>query len=96
MKDKLDITLRIGSTTLSLTIKPEEESLLRVVAKEVNHAYEAYEKRFAGSPSEEILAKVTLLFAKGYLNLSAQAREVDSVLGDFETDLNRLLAVTAD
>lgn len=91
MKDKLDITLRLGDVTLSLTIKPEEEALLRNAAKEVNHAYESYQKRFSGSKADEIMAKVTLLFAKGYLNLSAQAQSADALLDSFEADLDKLL-----
>lgn len=94
LRDKLDITLRIGDVTLSLTISPEEEAMLRQVAKEVNHAYSAYESRFQGSPANEILAKVTLLFAKGYLNLSAQAKRTEAILGDFEHQLDEILLET--
>lgn len=91
MKDKLDITLRIGNVRLSLTIKPEEEALLREVAREVNHAYESYQQRFAGSSADEIMAKVTLLFAKGYLNLSAQTKRTQQILDSFENQLDRML-----
>ena len=89
MKDKLDITLRIGNVRLSLTIRPEEEVLLREAAKEINHAYESYVRRFAGSETDEIMAKVTLLFAKGYLSL--QARQTEALLDSFESDIDRLL-----
>lgn len=92
MKDKLDITLRIGSVKLSLTIKPEEEAVLREVAKEVNHACESFRQRFPGSPENEIMAKVTVLFARGFLTLSAQARQAEEMLAVFENDLDRLLA----
>ena len=91
MKDKLDITLRIADSKLALTIVPEEEPLLRAVAKEVNHAYEAYRIRFTDNTPQEILAKVTLLFAKGYLNLAEQARQTDELLGRFEADLDKIL-----
>lgn len=91
MKDKLDITLRIGNVRLSLTIRPEEEVLLREAAKEINHAYESYVRRFAGSETDEIMAKVTLLFAKGYLRLSSQARQTEALLDSFESDIDRLL-----
>lgn len=91
MKDKLDITLRIADSKLALTIVPEEEPLLRAVAKEVNHAYEAYRRRFTDNTPQEILAKVTLLFAKGYLNLAEQARQTDELLGRFEADLDKIL-----
>lgn len=91
MKDKLDITLHIADSKLALTIVPEEEPLLRAVAKEVNHAYEAYRRRFTDNTPQEILAKVTLLFAKGYLNLAEQARQTDELLGRFEADLDKIL-----
>lgn len=91
MKDKLDITLRIGNVRLSLTVRPEEELLLREAAKEINHAYESYLRRFAGSETDEIMAKVTLLFAKGYLNLSSYAKQTEALLDGFETEIDRLL-----
>lgn len=91
MKDKLDITLRIGSVKLSLTIKPEEEAVLREVAREVNHACESFKTRFPGSSESEIMAKVTVLFARGYLTLSSEARRMDSMLGDFESEVDRFL-----
>ena len=63
MKDKLDITLRVANTKLALTINPSEEPLLRAVADEVNHVYAAYEERFTENTPQEVLAKVTVLFA---------------------------------
>lgn len=91
MKDKLDITLRIGKVSLSLTVKPEEEGVLRGVTKEVNRAFESFKERFPGSPDDEIMAKVTLLFARGFLNLSAQAEKTEELLDNFEQQLDSLL-----
>lgn len=91
MKDKLDITLRIGSVKLSLTIKPEEEAVLREVAREVNHACDSLRARFPGSPENEIMAKATVLFARGFLTQSEQARSAETMLGEFESDLDRFL-----
>ncbi len=91
MKDKLDINLRIGDVTLNLTINRDEEKILRDAAKEVNHAYDEYKKRFGSSSPQEVLAKVTLLFAKGYFTTASQVRELDKVLGDFDARLTELL-----
>ncbi len=101
MTDKLDITLRIGDVTLNLTINRNEEQILRDAAKEVNHAYEQYQKRFGSNISgdkearealaKEVMAKVTLLFAKGYLTMASQAREFDKTLSSFEASLDELL-----
>ena len=83
MKDKFDITLLIGDVNLTLTIRPEEEELLRKAAKQINHAYKDYKKRFGNSSSQEVLAKVTLLVS--------QVKELDRTLGDFEEELDRQL-----
>lgn len=92
MKDKLDITLRIGTVRLSLNIKRDEEEALREVAKEVNHAFESFAKRFPASNDSENLAKVTLLFARGYLKLINESKRTQQLLGDFESRLDTLLA----
>lgn len=91
MKDKLDITLKIAGVELSLNIDRNEEELLRDVAKQVNHAYNKYSQWFADSTREEILAKVTLLFAKGFLQLKQQVSELDSTLENIDSELSRLL-----
>lgn len=91
MTDKLDINLRIGSEVMTITINRSEEQLLRDVAQEVNHVYRAYAERFPKSSEAEVMAKVTLLFAKGYLTMAHQSEELESVIQDFENDLDRLL-----
>lgn len=93
MKDKLDITLRIGEEILTLNINRDEEATLRSAAKEINHAYDEYKKRFGNSSPQEVLAKVTLLFAKGYISTATKAKEIDRVLNDFDATLDRLLGV---
>lgn len=92
MTDKLNINLRIAGVVLSLTINRDEEERLREVAKEVNHVYDTYRARFANSSALEVLAKVTLLFAQGYLGLAAQNKEIEATLASFEHDLDSLIA----
>ena len=92
MKDKLDITLRIGTVRLSLNINRDEEAVLREVAKEVNHAFDSFRERFPKSDDSENMAKVTLLFARGYLNLVNESKQTRQLLGDFENRLDTLLA----
>lgn len=91
MKDKLDITLKIAGVELSLNIDRNEEELLREVAKQVNHAYKKYSEWFSDSSPEEILAKVTLLFAKGFIQIKQQLTELDSTLEAFDSELSGLL-----
>ena len=91
MKEKLDITLKIGGVELSLNIDRSEEELLREVAKQVNRAYKTYGELFADSSSEEVLAKVALLFAKGFISLKSQVNEMDSVFETLDNDPSQLL-----
>ena len=91
MKDKLDITLKIAGVELSLNIDSSEEELLRQVTKQVNHAYKKYSEIFAGRPSDEVLAMVTLLFAKGFIQLKTQLNELDGTLENFDNRLSELL-----
>lgn len=91
MNDKLDITLRIADTAMSLKINRSEEELLRRVAKEVNTVFDAYRSRFPKSSPQEVLAKVTLLFAKGYVNAMDQNQHIDESLALFEDELDKLL-----
>ncbi|MCM1349318.1 MAG: cell division protein ZapA [Firmicutes bacterium] len=93
MKDKLDITLKISGTELSLNIDPSEEELLRNVTKQVNHAYKKYNEIFPERSQADILAMVSLLFAKGYVQLKSQLTEMDSTLERLDTDLSALLKV---
>lgn len=91
MKDKLNINLKIANQRLSFTINREEEALLRKSAAEVNRVFDTYSKRLSGSSSSEVLAMVTLLFAKGYISLDSSVSQLDSSLEEFENSLDRIL-----
>lgn len=91
MGEKLDINLRIAGIKLSLTISAAEEEKLRSVTKEVNKVYETYTKRFPGSAPEEVLAKVTLLFARGYLSMSDQTSALVQQLDELDRQFDALL-----
>lgn len=91
MNDRLKINLRIAGVAIPLAINPEEEEQLREVTKEVNHVFDTYARQFPGSSDIEVLAKVTLLFAKGYLSAANTAKEVDNELDRFEKRLDTLL-----
>ena len=91
MRDKLDINLSIADTKLSLTISPDEEQFLREVAVEVNKVYDAYNSRTPGRSPQEVIAKVALLFARGYLSKAKQQRELEQTLDGLDRQLDELL-----
>lgn len=96
MKDKIDIHLRIADVALSLTVKPEEERLLREAAKGINDAWSSWRSRFAGKSPGEVLAMVTLLFAKSYLNLREESNRQAELLQGLERTLDDILAADSD
>ena len=91
MTDKIDINLRIADVALSLTIKPEEEQLLREAAKGINDAWSSWRSRFSTKSPAEVLAMVTLLFTKSYLALREQALRTEEVLDHLERTIDMLL-----
>ncbi len=93
MKDKLDINIRIGKVYMTITIDRGEEQFLRDVVKEVNRVYKSYTELFPQSSESEILAKVTMLFAKGYITKSIQIEELGTILENFDSRLDQMLAL---
>lgn len=90
--DKIDITLRIADRALSMNISPDDEPVLRQAANEVNHAWLIWRERFQGRDNQEILAMVTILFAKSYVALRQENARLEAVLADFETGIDDALA----
>ncbi|MBO4995575.1 MAG: cell division protein ZapA [Muribaculaceae bacterium] len=91
MKDELDINLRIGDVALRMTIDRSEEELLREAAGQINIALEKWRKKFANRSNRELMAMVTLLFAKAFLIQRKHEDKVDTTLADFEDELDNLL-----
>lgn len=92
MKDRIDITLRIADRALSMNIDPDDEPTLRTAANEVNQAWNSWRQRFEGRDNQEILAMVTILFAKAFVSLREENARLEAVLADFETSLDSVLA----
>ncbi|MBD5241670.1 MAG: cell division protein ZapA [Paramuribaculum sp.] len=91
MKDKIDINLRIADVALSLSIKPDEEQLFREAAKGINDVWSSWRSRFSANSSVEVLAKVTLLFSKSFLELKRQTVRTEEILDSIEQTLDMLL-----
>lgn len=91
MKDRIDITLRIADVALSLKVKPEDEQQLREAAKDINDAWSLWRAKFADNSPTEVLAMVTLLFAKSYLALKAQSVRAEEMLAKLEDTIDSLL-----
>lgn len=91
MKDKIEINLRIADVVLSLTVKPQEERLLREAAKGINDVWRSWRSKFSGKAPSEVLAMVTLLFAKSYLSLREESQRQAELLDRLEASLDEML-----
>lgn len=92
VKDKLNINLRVGDSALSMAISPEEEEVLREAAKEADRAWHSLHQRFAGLSTRDIMAMVSLLFAKAFVDHRRLDRQTEETLTQFEHELDRLLS----
>ena len=92
MNDKLNITIRIANQPpIPLTIKRDEEELIRQAESNVNRLWATWSERFNTSP-EAILAMVAFQFAKLHAAISAEQSKSVAALKELNDDIDRLLA----
>ncbi|MDE7386786.1 MAG: cell division protein ZapA [Muribaculaceae bacterium] len=92
MNDKLNITIKIANQPpIPLTIKRDEEELIRQAESNVNRLWSAWSVRFNTSP-EAILAMVAFQFAKLHAAMSAEQSKTMKALKELNADADRLLA----
>ncbi len=91
MNDKLNITIRIANQPpIPLTIKRDEEELIRQAESNVNRLWASWSERFNTSP-EAILAMVAFQFAKLHATLSAEQSRSLKILEDLNSEMDKLL-----
>lgn len=76
-----------------MTISPETEETVRMAERNVNKVWNKWRQDFDSKSSKEVLAMVAYQFAKRYYQLLAQINHQESLLGNFETELDRLLQI---
>ena len=92
MNDNLNITIRIANQPpIPLTIKLDEEELIRQAESNVNRLWATWSERFNTSP-EAILAMVAFQFAKLHAAISAEQSKSVAALKELNDDIDRLLA----
>lgn len=94
MRDKLNINLNIAGEVLSLTVPPDEEQILRRAAAEINDVWSRWSQSFKGKSDRDVLTRITLLFARGYLAQKNANEEVEGLLERLDQSLDEMLAAT--
>lgn len=92
MTDRQNITIRISDLApMPLSILRSEEEVYRLAEYNVNQLCGVWSKRYKDKSSKEILAMVAFQFAKLYFSGKADMESTATVLGQFESELDRLL-----
>ncbi|WP_300812144.1 cell division protein ZapA [uncultured Bacteroides sp.] len=63
MNDKIKINLHMAGASFPITIRREEEEMVREAAKQVDIRLNAYRERYQNVPLERIMAMVAYQFA---------------------------------
>lgn len=70
MNDKIKINLQIADSNYPLTIKRDDEQIMREAAKQVNIRLNAYREHYPNTGPDKVIAMVAYQFALENLNLS--------------------------
>ena len=88
------ITIKIADVAPnSMTVPDDAEEVVRTAEYNVNRLWIAWRNRFSDKTSKEVLAMVAYQFAKLYYETLRQGEEQQSLLENFEAELDRLLEI---
>lgn len=97
MKTQQNITIKIADVApISMTIASDTEEIVRQAEYSVNKVWNTWRRDFSDRNPKEVLAMVTFQFAKSYYQLLAQAERQQTLLKDFEDELDRLLDIASE
>lgn len=93
MKDKLNITVRLGDLApLGMVVDYEGEEEIRTAEFYVNRVFDKwYDTKPADRTSKDVLGMVALHFAKLYVLERKQNERVEAELKECESELDRIL-----
>lgn len=91
MNDKLNITIRIANQPpIPLTIRREEEEIIRQAEYNVNRLWNNWSERFNTSPGA-LLAMVAFQFAKLHAMQNAELTKAVDTLKGLDSEMDQLL-----
>ena len=92
--DRININLLIADRPYPLKIKPEEEEMVRKVAKEINEKVKQFQYQYAAKDKQDYLAMCALMLgvekASNAANKENAGSEVKQSLDDIEDVLSNL------
>ncbi len=92
MKTDLNIKVDIGGRPYSLTIKRDEEELVRKAAEDVNNTIKKYSKAFEYKDMQDLYAMVSLQYASGSMHIESEKSFKDKEMKDKLEEVDSILS----
>lgn len=90
--DELRISIRIADRPYRLTIKKEEEEIVRKAAKEINERLKEYAGNYAFNDKQDLISMVAILFATRALSMERKLRGKNSRIMDRLAEIEKVLS----
>lgn len=90
--NELTITVKIADRPYRLTIKKEEEEIIRKAAGEINEKAKNYSNNYAFKDKQDLLAMVALQNGTSILRAENEAKNKDRRLTDKMKEIDKVLS----
>lgn len=90
--DELAITVKIADRPYRMTVKAEEEEIIRKAARLINEKINEYANTYAFNDNQDLLAMVSLWFATTSLKVQDEAGNTSTELVESLKALEKLLS----
>jgi cell division protein ZapA (FtsZ GTPase activity inhibitor) len=90
--ENLSININLGNRTYPLTIKAEQEELMRRAAKLINDRMKVYEENYAVKDKQDLIAMCALEFAVKSLETDSKRAMMDESVTEQLEEMERFLS----
>jgi cell division protein ZapA len=91
MSELININLIIADRPYPLKVKPDEEELVRTVAKQINEKVKELQNLYSAKDKQDFLAMSALMSAVEAANLKKNTHDSDSRIAQKISDISQLL-----
>ncbi len=90
--DELTISVKIADRPYRLTIKKDEEEIIRKAAKLLNEKVKEFGENYAYNDKQDLLSMVAILFATKAISLEDQVKGKDNKLVNKLAEIEKVLS----
>lgn len=90
--NELTISVKIADRPYRLTIKKDEEEIIRKAAKRINEKVKEFGENYAYNDKQDLLSMVAILFATKAISLEDQVKGKDDQLVKKLSEIEKVLS----